>query len=981
METKMENKRIDERTIEDIIEEIRKKAKSYTPEWHFDTKNPDIGACIGLIFANQVKENIDRFNSRLRACHIAYLNMLGIQQQPAQPASMTAVFSPVAGYDSVLLEKGTAFLAASDSDLTSNVIFETCDKRYITSSLIKCIVAADKKECSQTVLYEHTQEWKSIDFHALDTKYKNKKHMILFHSSIFGIAGRKIEMHVQGNIHFGNAVKNHEYSLFYDSSEGTKEVKLLSCGKDSVAFLLKNPIIPPFDEDEASFTRLTVVQEKPSLTEVCFDDVTFVCAGLDAPPEFVSIEDLQQNVNSFALFGDVLRLYTVCYIGMEPYFQQKGAAITISFKISFAEHIYGKMPPEEEELRIIKRKKRYAAQETMAHAYAQRAAYEYFTPVGWKRLPINEPERCEQLWGDSSSGQGSICFTCPDDWIPSNIEGYCGRCIRIILLASEFCYLQPCVHHIPIVTDMRISFSYADYPQKPEQYMTGDAFQSDSKMLYDFPAKAFAASCVTADALYIGFDRAPKQGPISIYFRFRDERSFAGIPLKFEYFGIKGITQLQVEDETFGGSISGTIAFVPPKDWQETVIAGQSAYFLHVVDIFGRLREIKGDKPELVHIDVNGVKAVNLYKMEAIDFYVEQPSANMKFNLGVNNIYALDVWVNETDHFQKTDAMQLLREEPQNYKAEWDTLDHLKAFYVRWQETADFSITDNKRVYMVDRINSQLIFGDGVSTMIPKYVQDIAFQVEITVCSGIAGNVLSHALTGPLKAQDMIAKADNPYPAYGGCDMENISQAVFRGTHILSCSNKLITTADFEKEALTFSNRIAKVKCLTDKNGKLVLVLLMRDCDVNTGTYLSIKKALLKHIVKKCEMSIEAQDICIREPVYVALSVQLWVEVRNGTDIFSLQADVNKCLSDYLKTVSGNNGNGWNIGEIPKKDQILMKLHFLSEKVRIKNFVMNGHYSDENGTHDAEMESLRGNPYVVVKNGVHTVNVINNERF
>ena len=47
--------KINNHTVSDIEEKIEGLAKSYTPEWHFDRKDPDIGSTIAHLFALQMK--------------------------------------------------------------------------------------------------------------------------------------------------------------------------------------------------------------------------------------------------------------------------------------------------------------------------------------------------------------------------------------------------------------------------------------------------------------------------------------------------------------------------------------------------------------------------------------------------------------------------------------------------------------------------------------------------------------------------------------------------------------------------------------------------------------------------------------------------------------------------------------------------------------------------------------------------------------
>jgi predicted phage baseplate assembly protein len=307
---------------------------------------------------------------------------------------------------------------------------------------------------------------------------------------------------------------------------------------------------------------------------------------------------------------------------------------------------------------------------------------------------------------------------------------------------------------------------------------------------------------------------------------------------------------------------------------------------------------------------------------------------------------------------------------------EYDLQGKIKNFFVLWEEADSFFNHKNERVYLIDRTKGTLQFGDGVSNPIPRVTKDTAVLVKVRVCNGKLGNVGADNVEGGLNSLNSIAQVTNPYPAYGGTDTETVTQAVRRGTHLMSSSNRLITVRDFEQEVYVFSDNIARVKCTTDKKGHIILTLLMRDCELETNSFNNIKDKLQEHILKKCEMTVRAGDIIIQEPIFAELSVSLWVKCSQETDVFMLQEEINTCLENFLKPVTGNNAAGWDIGEIPLKKQIIMKLQFLQGNVAVHNFIMNAKYSDETGVHETDAENLRGNPFVVVKSGKHEIHVL-----
>ena len=72
------NRKLDYRNKDDILEEMRRLGTSYTPEWYFDEKSDDAGAVIAKIFAAQTAENIRHFNQTLDRYHVEFANLYGV---------------------------------------------------------------------------------------------------------------------------------------------------------------------------------------------------------------------------------------------------------------------------------------------------------------------------------------------------------------------------------------------------------------------------------------------------------------------------------------------------------------------------------------------------------------------------------------------------------------------------------------------------------------------------------------------------------------------------------------------------------------------------------------------------------------------------------------------------------------------------------------------------------------------------------------
>ena len=107
--------KVDDRDRQDILEELRERARSYTPEWKFDTAQPDAAAAIGLIFSHQMMENVHKRNQMMERYRIEFANMYGLSRRPAIPArTICSLRISDAIQDGVGLPAGTQVIGMTD---------------------------------------------------------------------------------------------------------------------------------------------------------------------------------------------------------------------------------------------------------------------------------------------------------------------------------------------------------------------------------------------------------------------------------------------------------------------------------------------------------------------------------------------------------------------------------------------------------------------------------------------------------------------------------------------------------------------------------------------------------------------------------------------------------------------------------------------------------------------------------------------------
>ena len=132
--------KIDQRTYEDIVEQTKNLAKNYT-NWQpasGDTK--DAGEALIRIFARMVKSVSDRLNQVPEKNFLAFLDLIGGQLKPPQPAKVPLTFYLVSG-SSVdgLVPAHTQVSAPPSGDTAEEIVFETDRELVVTTAQLKAV--------------------------------------------------------------------------------------------------------------------------------------------------------------------------------------------------------------------------------------------------------------------------------------------------------------------------------------------------------------------------------------------------------------------------------------------------------------------------------------------------------------------------------------------------------------------------------------------------------------------------------------------------------------------------------------------------------------------------------------------------------------------------------------------------------------------------------------------------------------------------
>lgn len=986
---------------QEVEEGIERLAHLYLPQWHYNQKNPDIGVTIAKIFAKQMEGNLNRYYQVLDKYHEEFINMMGLYLTPAKPAysavHLELAEDTIAG---IKLSKGTKFLAQTQDD---SLIFESQHHLYLTNCRLETIFMTQEKTGKiipirgglKPIEYLPTQEtihtledegeYLPFPLFCSDKEGIEQNILLIGHESVLDIQHEAVFIKIEGNEALNHEIEMGEFCFMYHTKEGLIPIEQCRRLEDGFTFELKkereNEKLT-FGQKELSI--FVLMAKKPILQNYEITGLGLSSKGDAIEAESVSNAVTDLGINQFDLFGDTLSLFQECYIGNSRYFSKAGAVVKICFQVSFLENrITTVQMASEEELKIIKRKPRNTYVEVFSQVYPEEISVEYFNGIGWKKLETEVP--CRGLFSTGREGEYEISFLCPKDWQDSQVGSYLGKCIKIQLIKASNCYLRPAIHHYPRITNMKISYAYENGFMEPDLIqgvMGTELIDLTESMKSGRAFSAFRAAKYKEDSLYLGLDKKIESGPVSLYFKMEKDLPLYHGAFRYEYSSIKGFKQMKVVDGTKGMISSGVVLFMPPSDFKEIEIEGKRAYWIRITPIKERGQQQESCFPVIEDILLNVVEVANIETGEEEDYYLEEAVPNLSISLGVENILDVQLWVNELGQHSLFQMKKLEEEYPKSVRIEYDGRGEITAFFVKWEESAVLEYESNPRSYSLDRLYGILQFGDGIHTKIPRVLDDISFKIQIRSCQGQKGNVDLGTITQSMENLMFVNNITNPIKGYGGSNMETKEQALKRGSGLLRNRGRMVSVKDYLEEILNFSDCIDKVKCITGTTitgkmepGAICFVLLLKDFRTGNNSFKTISEGIKKKLLEQSELTISSKDFHLVEPIFVELSVNVWVYTSAVDQGFEIQTRLQESLEVFFHPLTTETSEGWEIGSIPDKSRIGMQLMREKGEAMIGKLVVTAVYYDQSGRHEVDLEELEVTPFMVCCSGTHTIHV------
>lgn len=985
------------RSVEEIMEEIRSRAAAYTPEWHFNSANPDIGTALAEIYAG-IQNGLDRkFMLMPEKLKIDYFNCLNTSMRTAEAAEGYVVFELGSeDTEGEMLPSGTLLRSRVTDQNGEMVPVELSEDICIVSDTLEVVYETNGRRDYIGLIYEQSDgKFSPFPLYGMSAKNLERHVFYLSHPWMF-------QFNHHGNIILkfldedGHPLSDDQLARFSDSAS----VRFFyESGSDTVNILTDvtvrdGCIVVKIPAD----TGVCALREHGGISSYWLGCEVLDLRGLEnfapfrvllgaecpaarADNIFAAGSDQLVEDPIFA-FGEQFSLYDEIYFGSGDALSKKNAEIELSFEEEFAKIPIVLDSSADFNWKLIMPKDQFR-QEKDFDITIEEVIWEYFNGIGWSRLfKTNEYRDIFTPTRGITRQVKKLRFICPDDLEPVMAGSGINYYIRARILKINNAFKTRGQYLSPVLSDIRISCKLDPRNDEPEYFGAVNHLEEKYGSLRAEREAGHRLNLIDAGgesspAMYFGFGRPPVRGPVRMLWetaRILEKNSSAII---WEYYKDGAWNPLHPADETEGFRKTGTVTFSGIPDAEPKKLFGRELYWIRAVKGTGNknIREI----PEIRGGYLNAARVVTIRHGLEEYLTMEGYQENAEFHLLNSNIHDLELWVREDERLDPTE-LEVLRSEG-NYREVLNDNGERNTSWIRWKRTDNLRRhRPTERVYQLDEIHGIITFGGGTSGRLPAPGINEGIYVNYSIGGGKIDCLPENAITGLDLTGGVISSVSNPLPLYGAYDRESVQTATRRAAAEYRTQMRAVTERDFEELALGIMGNLRKARCysgIDDKGrktpGAVTLVLITDDFIDRGAGFEKVRRNLYEWFEDKISAGLSCGgNFRIREAELVAVSVQVEAVIDDYQNLYRIQKALEESLEQFLHPIYGNlDGDGWDIGSLPERFQIETLIRSVEGIRELRRCLILASMPKQTGSPTVDFDEAHSASFVVPINGKH----------
>ncbi|MBF4692027.1 baseplate J/gp47 family protein [Fusibacter ferrireducens] len=964
-----------------LIETLKTLSKSYTPEWHFDVENPDLGTALALIYADMMTDTIKKAHQMPDKHYIDFLNLLDPVQKPSKGAKGYVTFSLSEGTkEGVSVPLGKQLIGESDAE--ENLIFETMDDLMIVPSKLENIIVVNPETDEITHHFNHLKSEDMAPLYLLDTP-----------------APQNLQTH-ELVIRQDNALTlNHAHGIeihIEDVQNKLRKAYTLSQLSDpeKVAWLyLKDQNWVPFDhykQIESGIllkNNLLIELETPEIklkmkraTEMICDEIKINPISDVLKPDALYYNEMELPEKDFMMFGTQFFAYDALYISSEELLTKKGSLITLSFEYILERHKtpFDVPPPNIKWKNVLK--KSDLKEPVIKEIFISDIVLEYWNGVGWSKLETETFNRKMFATDDNEPIVQKIIFRCPDDLMSTTVGAYENYWIRLKIIKVENAYTTLGDYIAPKLRWLKLHYVYDEHGVLPSalkryEFLTDQEIDPKSR-----PLRLFSDyGALNAKALYLQFDAPLIGAPIKLLFDVGTVTDLKSNRFKWQM--LKRIANkakwvdIDIIDDTNSLHETGVVTFIGDENHARSDLFGHRGYWLRLVQTEA------GTLPVLLNaIYLNSVNVTQKETKQSQYFSLRHHEYHKEMVLNHENLESLEVWVNELNV-----DMEEIKKANCDYRQVLSVDGTPEALWVKWDAYESFSeMNATTRGYVANAFAGRIHFGDSVHGFLPDGINENNIRVDYEVNLGEYGNVAAYEIKRLAQTISNVNTVFNPIPFQGGHAPESRKRALNRISETIHHRGRARSTRDFDALILSADYDIKEVLTLSNTDtfgrfslGKVTSIVLPKSETYMQDYFRTLKAKIKNHLNGKLPCTLKYDyNYFIIEPLYIIIDVQFKGKIADVTDYLGTYNAVEKAINRYLDTYKGNkNGEGWHIGDLPDEQYLLSQIQRIDTLKDINLLVLNAKVQDGYQLKEISINVLNQFPHLVIKNGNHAISL------
>ncbi|MGB9927640.1 MAG: putative baseplate assembly protein [Methanosarcina sp.] len=938
-------------TSSDIYKEALELARSYLPELEIpDNSNkyfdPDDPALVILkLFSEMTELLLTQTNKIPDKYRLAFLDFIGLQLLPSNPARVPLTFSLSEGSSGSYVPAKTS--AASSKD--PSIVFETSQDLSVVATGLESVFSLNPWE-DKYVEHKEALSGKEDGFSIFggEENYGKKlDHIFYLGDDILLDIRKKTEVKIKFD---GKNLSEECFNCWADGNNNPINITETTESSTSLEVSLSIPKLDKATVNGVSSFWLSVrpaekkkINDPKNLPEISRITTSIKVDGIF--PDIVIFNSAPLDLKKgFYPFGEEPKIGDTFYIGSEEVFSKIGASISLNINA-------------EEKLKKT-----------------VNLIWEYWDGNEWKLLEIKDNT-------SNFLSSGLITFTCPS--IPIvEINAQPSRWIRVKLKSGDYgeagSFEQK--DNETIVKDLLVALGNNDDKTKNKL----NEFFTDKGIAFGFKyneasfnppfikAIKISYNCENKDisrrktynifqfldftiekspeknsltyftpfiphrgapALYLGFKKNIASEAITLLFALKEQfhskekkeifteepgylistQKRDEINLSWEYSRRDGTwKEFKVEDETGFFRRGGIVSFHAPSDIQKSFEFGKELYWIRA-----RVRDSKRVScPKIIGVFPNTVWALNniTVENEVLGSGNGEPDLTLSFSkkpvLKGQIIEVKEPTIPSRDELRTTEiesGREVLRTEKES--------EEVKEIWVVWSETRDFALSDSlSRHYMLDRTNGKITFGNGVRGMIPPRGKNNIVARKYQSGGGKRGDVTAGTLTSLKTTIPYIESVINRVPASGGMDPENIDCVISRGPFTLKNGGRAVTKEDFEWLCYEASQYVAKAKCVAEDGDIKIFIVPKSEGEVTFSEAGFLD--LIERYLKERSLVTLSDRIFVLDPEYETIGVKIKFKPVSLAQSKFIAERIAERVKQFLHPLKGGQrGEGWDFGQ------------------------------------------------------------------